>query len=53
MKLTTEINAETMIKLTRRARRAGMTPEEAVKIIATKGVRFFLAKLVGATKAEG
>lgn len=47
--LTTEINHETMLKLTRRARRAGMTPKEAVKVIATKGVPFFLAKLVGAT----
>lgn len=54
MKLTTEINQETRLKLERRARRIGLTPEEAVRIIATKGVSFFLALLVGATKtAQG
>ena len=54
MKLTTEINQETRLKLERRARRIGLTPEEAVRIIATKGVAFFLALLVGATKtAQG
>lgn len=51
MELTTEINQETRLKLERRARRIGLTPEEAVRIIATRGVRFFLALLVGATKA--
>jgi antitoxin component of RelBE/YafQ-DinJ toxin-antitoxin module len=51
MQLTTEINQETKLKLERRAARIGVTPEEAVRIIATKGVPFFLALLVGATKA--
>lgn len=51
MQLTTEINQETRLKLERRARRIGLTPEEAVRIIATRGVQFFLALLVGATKA--
>ena len=51
MQLTTEINQETRLKLERRARRIGLTPEEAVRIIATRGVHFFLALLVGATKA--
>jgi len=51
MQLSTEINQETRLKLERRARRIGLTPEEAVRIIATKGVKFFLALLVGATKA--
>lgn len=51
MELTTEINQETRLKLERRARRIGLTPEEAVRIIATRGVQFFLALLVGATKA--
>ncbi len=49
MQLTTEINHETKLKLERRARRIGLTPEEAVRIIATKGVEFFLGLLVGAT----
>lgn len=51
MQLTTEINQETRLKLERRARRIGLTPEEAVRIIATRGVPFFLALLVGATRA--
>lgn len=51
MQLTTEINQETRLKLERRARRIGLTPEEAVRIIATRGVQFFLALLVGATRA--
>lgn len=41
MQLSTEINQETRLKLERRARRIGLTPEEAVRIIATKGVKFF------------
>lgn len=49
MQLITEINQETRLKLERRARRIGLTPEEAVRIIATRGVQFFLALLVGAT----
>ena len=49
-KLTTEINPETKLKLERRARRLGLTAEAAVKMIATKGPKFFLAQLVGATK---
>ena len=51
MQLTTEINQETRLKLERRARRIGLTPEEAVRIIATRGVQFFLSLFVGATKA--
>lgn len=47
--LTTEINQEDAIKLSRRAARAGLTVEQAVKVIATKGVQFFLGLLVGAT----
>jgi len=47
--LTTHINMETQLKLERRAARVGMTPDDAVREIATKGVAFFLARLVGAT----
>ena len=47
--LSTEINYETRLNLERRARRVGLTADEAVRIIATKGVKFFLALLVGAT----
>lgn len=47
--ITTEINPETMIKLVRRAKRVGMTPEEAIRTIVSKGVKFFLSLLVGAT----
>ena len=49
--LSTRINNETMLKLAHRAARVGMTPRDAVRVIATKGVQFFLALLVGATKA--
>lgn len=49
--ISTELNREDMIKLTRRAARIGMSPQEAFRLIATKGVKFFLALLVGATKA--
>lgn len=49
-KLSTEINQETMLKLTRRAKRVGMTPEEAARVIVTKGVQFFLGLLVAPTK---
>lgn len=48
-KITTELNNETMLKLKRRAGRIGLSPSDAAKIIATKGVEFFLGKLVGAT----
>lgn len=48
-KIETEINYETKLKLERRAKRIGLTSEQAVKLIATKGVKFFLALLVGAT----
>lgn len=48
--LSTRINNETMLKLKRRAARVGMTPCDAVREIATKGVRFFLARLVAPTK---
>lgn len=50
MTITTEINQETMLKLTRRAQRAGMTVNQAVEVIATRGVAFFLALLVAPTK---
>lgn len=49
--ITTTINNETMLKLKRRAARVGMTPRDAFRLIATKGVRFFLTRLVGATKS--
>ena len=49
--LSTTINNETMLKLTRRTARVGMTPRDAARVIATKGVKFFLALLVGATKS--
>lgn len=49
--LSTKIDPETMLKLTRRAARVGMTPRAAFREIATKGVRIFLARLVGATKS--
>ena len=45
-----DLDPETMLKLTRRAARAGMTPERAAQLIATKGVQFFLAYLVAPTK---
>lgn len=50
--ISTTVDPETMLKLARRARRAGMTPREAVRILATKGVQFFLTLLVGATKTR-
>lgn len=52
MTISTEINNETMIKLARRAARIGLTPEEAARVIATKGSAFFLNLLVGATKRK-
>lgn len=48
--ITTKINQEDMRKLERRAARIGMTPKDAFRVIATKGVQFFLGLLVGATK---
>ncbi len=51
MKLATKINPETMLKLERRAARLGLSPNEAARIIAVKGPQFFLALLVGATRA--
>ena len=48
--ISTTLDPETMLKLTRRAARVNMTPPQAVQVIATKGVRFFLGLLVGATK---
>lgn len=42
-KLKTEINAETDRKLTRRASRIGISKDEAIKIIATKGPDHFRA----------
>lgn len=47
--ITFELDPETALKLNRRAARAGMTPCQAVQIIAVKGVSFFLTQLVGAT----
>ncbi len=47
--ISTEINKEDMMKLIRRAGRIGMSPTEAFRVIATKGVKFFLSLLVGAT----
>lgn len=49
-KLTTELNREDLMKLSRRAKRVGMTPSQAARVIATKGVKFFLALVVGATE---
>lgn len=49
--ITTKINHEDMRKLERRAAKLGMTPKDAFRIIATKGVQFFLDLLVGATKS--
>ncbi len=49
--ITTRINHEDMRKLERRAARIGMTPKDAFRVIATKGAKFFLTLLVGATKA--
>ena len=51
MKIETELNDETALKLKRRAERHGMTPEEVVRRIA-KGEQIFLAEMVGATKCE-
>lgn len=42
-RIATELNNETLLKLTRKAARVGLNPSEALKIIATKGVRFFFA----------
>jgi hypothetical protein len=47
--LSVDLDPETMLKLTRRAARVNMTPRRAVRVIATKGVRFFLSKLVAPT----
>lgn len=49
--ISTRLDNVTMLKLTRRAARVGMTPGEAFREIATKGPEFFLARLVGATNA--
>lgn len=48
-----ELNNETFLKLEHRAKRAGLTPVEALRMIAMKGVEFFLGFLVGATKNSG
>lgn len=50
-KITVELDNETMFKLARRSARVGITPEDAVREILTKGVPYFLARLVGATNA--
>lgn len=49
-RITTEIDEVTMLKLSKRAERAGMSIPRALQIIATKGVDYFLRCLVGATK---
>lgn len=49
-KLTTELNKETMLKLARRAARAGLTLEQAAKMIILEGKEIFLAKMVAPTK---
>ena len=52
--ISTVITPEDMIKLSKRAKRIGLTPTEAFRIIATKGVKVFCALLVGATnRAKG
>lgn len=48
--ITTIITPEDMRKLEHRAKRIGITPKEAFRVIATRGVEFFLALLVDATK---
>ena len=47
--ISTRIDDVTMLKLTRRAARVGMSPGDAAREIAIKGPQFFLARLVGAT----
>lgn len=47
--LTTKLTPEDMLKLKHRADRAGMSVEEAARVIYTKGPRFFLRLVVGAT----
>jgi hypothetical protein len=47
--ISTELNLEDKMKLTNRAAKLGMTPQQAFRVIATKGVKFFNALLVGAT----
>ena len=49
-RLTTQVNNETALKLSKRAARVGMTRAEAFRFIALHGVASFLALLVGATK---
>lgn len=51
--LEVEINSETMLKLQRRAARIGMTADEAIRVIVSRGAEFFLGLLVGATMAIG
>lgn len=50
--ITIELNNEDMLKLRKRASRAGMSEKQAAEMIAKKGVQFFLGFLVGATKSE-
>ena len=51
--ITVELDPETMLKLTRRAARVNMTPRRAFRVIATKGVPFFLGELVAPTTRAG
>ena len=48
-KMTTIVNNETALKLSKRAARVGMTPREAFRYIIHYGVDSFLRLLVGAT----
>ena len=50
-RITVELDNETMLKLARRSARVGMTPKDAVREIATKGVPYFLRRLVAPTKS--
>lgn len=51
-KLATVVNNETAIKLEKRAKRIGMTREEAFRYIAIHGPDSFLRLLVGATNGK-
>lgn len=52
MQMSTEVSNDVMLKLERRAARIGLTAAEAARVIAVKGVEFFLGLLVGATNAK-
>ena len=48
-KIVAHIDPVDMAKLNRISKRAGLNANEAARIIYTKGLRFFLNSLVGAT----